>query len=133
MELSGEKPLVCVDLDGVLNVYDGWRAPEFFHPPRPGAREFLRELKEGGFEVVVFTVRYSPWVEKWLQEHGLSDLVREVTDRKPPAHVYLDDRAVCFRGDFGEALGQILSFRAHWEASSSSPAEHAGLPQLPTA
>lgn len=132
MELSGENPVVCVDLDGVLNVYDGWRAPEFFHPPRPGAREFLRDLNEAGFEVIIFTVRYAPWVEKWLQECGLSDLVRGVTDRKPPAHVYLDDRAVCFRGDFRQALGQILSFRPHWEPLSP-PAEHAGLPDLPPA
>ena len=34
--MAEEKPIVCVDLDGVLNDYDGWRAPEYFHPPRAG-------------------------------------------------------------------------------------------------
>jgi hypothetical protein len=27
----------------------------------------------------------------------------------------VDDRAVCFRGDYGETLEEIARFRAHWE------------------
>jgi hypothetical protein len=41
--------------------------------------------------------------------------VSEVTDRKPAAHVFVDDRAVCFRGDYEETLEEIARFRAHWE------------------
>lgn len=108
-------PTVCVDLDGVLNLFDEWKGSEYFHPIRPGAVEFLRKLNEAGYRVVVFTVRYSRWVETWLNENGLSQHVEQVTDRKPPAHVYLDDRAVCFRGDFNEAFRQIIGFKAHWE------------------
>lgn len=107
--------IVCVDLDGVLNQFDGWRGPDYFHPPRPGARDFLRQLHELGYEVIVFTVRWKPHVEQWLARHGLAEFVSEVTDKKPPAHVYIDDRAVCFRGDYREALELIPKFRAHWE------------------
>ncbi len=110
------KPLVCVDLDGVLNNYDGWRGTEFFHPPRAGAADFLHRVNAAGFAVVIFTVRYAPWVEKWLEENNLASFVSAVTDRKPPAHVYLDDRAICFDGDFAQAFQQIVNFRAHWEA-----------------
>ena len=106
---------VCVDLDGVLNTFDEWRGPEFFHPPRQGAREFLNALHTSGFRVVVLTVRWHEWVSRWLKEYGLSDFVDEVTDRKPPAHAYVDDRAVCFRGDFGETLQHIIGFRPFWE------------------
>jgi hypothetical protein len=94
------RPTVCVDLDGVLNTFDEWRAPEYFHPPRPGAREFLAQLDEAGFRIVIFTVRWHEWVADWLRAHDLARHVALVTDCKPPAHVYLDDRAVCFRGDF---------------------------------
>ena len=38
-----------------------------------------------------------------------------VLDRKPAAHVFVDDRAMCFRGDFDETLKQIDAFVAHWE------------------
>jgi ribonucleotide monophosphatase NagD (HAD superfamily) len=107
--------IVCVDLDGVLNDFDGWKGADYFHPPRPGAREFLQALRQQGYRVVVFTVRWKPHVEEWLANHDLAQFVDEVTDKKPPAHVYIDDRAFCFRGNFEEVLVTIPNFRAHWE------------------
>lgn len=107
--------VVCVDLDGVLNVFDGWQGADYFHPPRPGAEEFLRGLRDRNYRVIVFTVRWAEHVEQWLERYGLSRYVDEVTDKKPPAHVYVDDRAICFRGDFNDALRQIAEFKAHWE------------------
>ena len=114
-----QRPIVCVDLDGVLNSFDGWRGADFFHAPRPGAHEFLRRLNEQGYRVVVFTVRWGPHVEEWLARHGLAEWVSAVTDKKPPAHVYVDDRAVCFEGDFERTLQQISRFKAHWEAEAA--------------
>jgi hypothetical protein len=119
MSAADSRPVVCVDLDGVLNLFDTWREPEFFHPPRPGAREFLARLNEAGFRVVVFTVRWFEWVEKWLEENGLRSYVDSVTDRKIAAAVYLDDRAVCFRGDFDDAYRRIVTFQPFWERGAS--------------
>jgi hypothetical protein len=113
------RPTVCVDLDGVLNTYNEWRGPEFFHPPRPGATEFLQALKEAGYRVVVLTVRWHEWVRTWLDKHGMGEFVDEVTDRKPPAVAYVDDRAVCFRGDFDQTLNAVLQFRPFWEQAEA--------------
>lgn len=113
--MADERPTVCVDLDGVLNAYDGFRGGHYYHPPLPGACDFLRRLREMGFRVVVLTVRWQPDVEEWLLQHGLREYVDEVTDRKPPAHVYVDDRAICFRGDYDAALEEIARFKAYWE------------------
>jgi hypothetical protein len=110
-----DAPIVCVDLDGVLNLFDGWCGAAHFHPPRPGAREFLERLNQSGYRVVVFTVRWHEHVRNWLVECGLDSLVSDVTNVKPAAHVYVDDRAICFRGDFESVLEQITTFRAHWE------------------
>jgi hypothetical protein len=109
------RPLVCVDLNGVLDAYTGWRNPDHWDPPRPGARRFLEDLRAHGFDVVVFTTRHPTGVRRWLREHGLADLVGAVTRRKPPAHVFIDDRAICFKGDFGDAVKQAAAFKAHWE------------------
>ena len=116
-----DSPIVCVDLDGVLNAFDGWKGADYFHPPRAGAREFLERLKLAGYRVVVFTVRWAPHVQAWLEECGLAAFVDDVTDRKPPAHVYVDDRAICFNGDFHSALDQVRSFRPHWETKGAGP------------
>jgi len=106
---------ICVDLDGVLNMFDEWRGPEFFHPPRKGSREFLAALKEQEFRIVILTCRWHEWVVEWLQKYDLAEFVDEVTDRKPPAHAYIDDRAVCFRGDFQQTLRSIEDFRPFWQ------------------
>ncbi len=119
MTVEDSRPTVCVDLDGVLNTYDEWRGPEFFHPPRDGAREFLCALRERGYRVVVFTVRWHEWVRQWLETNALSEFVDEVTDRKPPAVAYIDDRAVCFRGDFQDTLEHLKAFRPFWEQQAT--------------
>jgi len=110
-----ERRIVCVDLDGVLNTYTEWVSPEFFHPPRDGAREFLRELHEAGYRVVILTVRWHEWARAWLEKNDMSDFVDEVTDRKPPAVAYIDDRALCFRGDFAETLESLRKFKPFWD------------------
>ena len=110
-----ERPLVCVDLNGVLDDYTGWKHADHWDPPRAGARTFLEELRARGYDIVIFTTRHPAGVRRWLHTHGLHDLVGAVTRRKPPAHVFVDDRAVCFRGDFADVLQQIATFKAHWE------------------
>jgi hypothetical protein len=109
---------VCVDLNGVLDQYTGWKgSPEAsLTAPRPGAVEFLQALQKRNFRIVVFTTVHAPIVRDWLREHKMDSLVDDVTDRKAPAFAFIDDRAICFRGDFDAALDQLDSFRAHWEA-----------------
>jgi hypothetical protein len=41
--------------------------------------------------------------------------VYATTRKKPAAHVFVDDRAVCFTGDFDDALARVAQFKAHWE------------------
>jgi len=113
-----DEPIACVDLNGVLDTYTRWQGPEHFDPPRAGAAEFLQALRARGFHVVIFTTRWADDVWSWLRRHGLDHLVTDVTDRKPAAHVFVDDRAVCFRGDFGQTLEEIDRFSAHWERTN---------------
>ena len=112
---DADAPIACVDLNGVLDAYTGWKGARHFDPPRPGARAFLDALAARGFRIVVFTTRYADDVWAWLRQYGLADRITEVTDRKPAAHVFIDDRAVCFRGDFDATLREIDEFAAHWE------------------
>jgi phosphoglycolate phosphatase-like HAD superfamily hydrolase len=108
-------PIVCVDLNGVLDSYTGWKHADHWDPPRTGADAFLKGLTERGFDVVIFTTRHHTQVRRWLRDHGLLPYVSAITRRKPPAHVFVDDRAVCFRGNFDETLERVAAFKAHWE------------------
>jgi phosphoserine phosphatase len=108
------KPVICLDLNGVLCEFDGRKDLDFFHPPQPGAREFLERLSEAGYRVVVFTAQWGPHVESWLARYGLSELVWMVTERKPGAYVYVDGQAICFDGDFEKTLEKLGVFETQW-------------------
>lgn len=118
---------VCVDLNGVLDTYRGWQGYVSWHPPRQGAAEFLQSLDREGFRVVVLTVRNTAEAWRWLEEYGLDRHVAEVTNRKPPAVAYVDDRAVCFQGDFNETFESLLDFEPHWHGQAGQA--HDGVDQ----
>jgi hypothetical protein len=40
-----------------------------------------------------------------------TDATLGVCSHKPPAMVYVDDRAVRFRGDWDDTIGEIVQFR----------------------
>jgi hypothetical protein len=91
---------VAVDFDGVL------RDPD--NQPLAGARNGVRQLARS-YRLVVFTTRKDlEWVRGWLAEHGLGRFFADVTNLKPNAVVYLDDRAVRFdrwEGTFAQVRG----------------------------
>lgn len=99
-------------------------------PPMPGAFEFIRKLLSNGFNVYIMSARFprhtdhgdSPefWgprglesVAKWFRTHGATDLVDSILApkidgapqvrfviNKPPAVLYIDDRAYKFEGEW---------------------------------
>lgn len=120
MSVSTErKPTVCVDLDGTLARYDGWKGVEHIGDPLPGAVEFVRELTTFA-EVVIYTTRCKAFpdgkydsgdsikdyvaetpedlarrVSCWLQKHDFPLQIRVYAGQgKPIASAYIDDRSV---------------------------------------
>lgn len=105
---------VCVDFDGVLAVYAGWKTAHRIGDPLPGAVDFLVELRKRGFKVVIYSARPSGEIWNWLTAHGMVMLVKEVV-YKPPAVAYVDDRALRFDGDFTGLARDVVEFRAWWK------------------
>lgn len=102
----GEPHRIAVDFDGVLNSYvSGWTgATSLPDPPIPGAIEWLEEMARS-FEVIIFTTRgqypeAKAAIREWLAKHGYRGPDLRVTNKKPAALVYLDDRALRFEGVF---------------------------------
>lgn len=112
---------ICIDFDGVLHSYSsGWQGVGVVkNPPVPGAIQFLRTLiQDKRFTPVVYSARSSEpagisAMQAWLLEHGLSHIELECLQfptQKPGAWLTIDDRAICFDGNFPD-LETLDGFR----------------------
>lgn len=100
----GERYTIAVDFDGVIHSYTSpWvNAETIPDPPVPGSIEALRRLA-CDFDVVIFTTRGCSVdgreaVDAYLRQYGFTDYAA-ITAEKPPALIYIDDRAYRFEGD----------------------------------
>lgn len=113
---------VAVDLDGVLNKYDGvWKGYEEDYESVSGAINFLESLHELGYRVCIMTARRDlQSTIAWLERHKLSDLVDLVTNWKIPCFAYIDDRAICHKGNLDVTLEALENFSPHWDKGYDS-------------
>lgn len=105
---------IAIDFDGVLNQYQGWVQGAPIPEPAPDALFFLTELASEA-TVIIFTCRETREVWDWLHHHQMERLVSHVTNTKPAAFCYVDDRAICHQGDLVSTLEQIKTFEPHWK------------------
>ncbi len=108
-----KRKTIMIDLDGVLNTYDGKYDENKMPEIRLGAREFVEELNKD-YDLILFTTRNNLKATKWLIENKMDKYFKNVTNVKIPAYIYLDDRAIKFSGDYQNTIKQIEDFQAHW-------------------
>ena len=108
------KKIILIDLDGVLNKYDGKYSSEFIPDIKEGAKEFLETLSKD-FEVKIFTTRDKALTQKWLVANKISKY--DITNIKEPAYLLVDDRCVCFKGDYKKTLDLISNFSVYWKTA----------------
>jgi hypothetical protein len=109
---------IAVDFDGVIHRYSkGWRDGTIYDPPVDGSREALARI-HARYDVVIFTTRVNPdmhgsevqmdRVLDWLAAHGFrkDEHFDRITHVKPPALVYIDDRALHFTA-WDETLDEL--------------------------
>ena len=106
------KENVCVDFDGVLNEYEGWKGEDELYHPKHGVREFLDRLSSK-YNIIIFTVRPVEKVTEWMNYHKLR--YDKITNQKVPAVAYIDDRAIKFNGDYNATLHKLSRFKTWWE------------------
>ena len=112
------KKTVVFDFDGVIHSYtSGWKGTTCIpDPPVPGIEKALKDIHDAGYEVVIVSTRCDSIfgrvaIENWLDLYGLSVFVDRVCKEKPPAIVYIDDRAICFDGHTENLLEKIKAFK----------------------
>jgi hypothetical protein len=128
-ERAARKPILCVDFDGVVHSYtSGWHGDDVIaDPPVPGALRWLWRAREW-FEVRIYSSRSKrpegcAAMRKWLLEQAIAEwgdplfadtfvAAVEVCHEKPAAFLTIDDRAICFEGDWSELNpADLLQFK----------------------
>jgi hypothetical protein len=104
-DLTGRKPILCLDFDGVCHSYtSGWKGAGVIpDPPVVGLFSFLHQAHEV-FEINIFSSRSHQSggleaMQAWFEQHapGVTSVLKFPLE-KPPAFVSLDDRVLTFTG-----------------------------------
>jgi hypothetical protein len=119
---------LLVDFDGVIHSYKiGWQGAAVIpDPPVPGAIEWLRQASKR-FSVCVYSSRTHQdggveAMRNYLLRHGMAQEELEqiaFPEHKPPAHMTIDDRALCFTGEWPD-LDLIDAFQP-WNRGERFP------------
>ena len=114
-EIERSVKTVCLDFDGVIHSYrSGWKGVDNIpDPPIHGVREAISHLRKR-YRVVVHSARGNTpegrvAIARWLERHLIE--VDEICETKPPAFVYVDDRAIAFNGNWTDTISEINAFR----------------------
>jgi hypothetical protein len=90
-----QNPVVAFDFDDVL-ARGTWPSPSLGRP-NYDAIDAVNHYYDAGCQVVIFTARptsHLQAIREWVHKNGLGSIIYEVTNRKPVACLYFDDRAV---------------------------------------
>jgi len=108
------KKTIFIDLDGVLNQYDGVYDKNTIPPIKEGAKDFLQKLYNS-YEIKIFTTRNRMLTAKWLIRNNVDEFISDITNIKEPAFIYIDDRCINFKGDYPKLYDEISEFKVWYK------------------
>ena len=129
MSDTPHRPTLCVDFDGVIHSYtSGWKGASIIpDPPVPGALQWLLDASKL-FSLVVYSSRSKDpeaiaAMRMWITFHARQELPESKAEaflnaaitfahEKPAAFLTIDDRAICFEGDWSKLdPTKLLAFK----------------------
>ena len=111
INMTDRKKTILLDLDGVINTYSSNYSPDYIPPLREGARGFVEKLSKK-YNIKLFTTRNKMLASIWLIENNLNEFISGVTNTKELCWLFVDDRCVCFNGNYNELFQDIENFEA---------------------
>ncbi len=108
-----DKKRICIDLDGTICTLQNKQGDYENATPLPGAIETINRLYDEGHYIIIYTARrmrtcagdvqkviamVGDVTRAWLVRHGVKH--HELIFGKPYAHLYIDDLAHRFDGDW---------------------------------
>ena len=125
------RPILCIDFDGVIHSYEhGWQDGSIYGTVVPGFFQWAVEAQKY-FRLAIYSSRSAEphgrlmmgsWLADQLRAWGGPPIQFEMVAEKPPAWLTIDDRAICFTGDWADprlSHWALMAFRP-WSATKSS-------------
>jgi hypothetical protein len=132
---GSKKPTIAVDFDGVLYTgpWEGSAAPLYPEKIMKGAKEAMEILSQK-FRLIIFSARSYTGktvfgdtdvgrpdkIEALLREHSIPFDEVVTFPGKISADIYLDDKAVCFTGDWFATVTALETFQPWWKRTNAS-------------
>lgn len=130
------EPTICIDFDGVIHSCErGWQNGVIYGEVVHGFFEWVERVRHS-FKLVIYSSRSKTdegvatmalWLHSkrndWIRSGGLRDPVEPLTfefaHEKPAAWLTIDDRAICFKGDWCDPAFSADAMRAFrpWNVS----------------
>ncbi|MBO6088367.1 hypothetical protein J6P92_08500 [bacterium] len=108
------KKTILIDLDGVLNIYEGNFDKDFIPPIKEGAYEFIKELSKD-YIIKIFTTRNRILVSEWIIKNNLKGYIDDITNVKELSYLIVDDRCINFDGNYNNLKQQIDNFKTWYK------------------
>ena len=116
MTWNPSEKIVAIDFDGVIHKYiSPWVSSDVVvDEPVDGIKDEIDKLRAAGYKVVVMSSRclgdggYDA-IKNYLHQHNIT--VDDITSEKIGAHVYIDDRAMCFSGLAQGLYEAVVNFK----------------------
>lgn len=105
---------ILIDLDGVLNEYKGIYDKNYISPTKEGTKDFLENISKI-YDIKLFTTRNRLLASKWILDNELDKYISDITNVKEPAYLHIDDRCICFDGDFKKLFKEITDFKVWYK------------------
>ena len=103
-----KRKTISIDFDGVIHKYSkGFQGLDnAYDPPMEGAIESIVKLYNEGYTLKILSSRPKEVIYSWLEKYGLSKYIKEVSNHKFPATVYIDDRGMLFE-NWNQCLDEL--------------------------
>ena len=109
---------IAFDFDGVIAEYHGWKGIDVFGKPNPKVIKAMQKLKAKGYHLIIWTTRQDTFALRlFLHNNEVPyDSINSTshnppdTSAKPIYHVFVDDRAVGYRGQKAGKLVRTIEY-----------------------
>jgi len=119
-----KRKTIAFDFDGVISKYDGiFEGDEKVDKPRLEIVEAIKLLKDEGYKILVYSTRSTEVLKKYCKKYKIpvdyfntNPEYKTGNPGKPVALVYVDDRALCYKGQKAKQLvKEIKNFKPYYK------------------